>query len=331
MNSSKNKRPIIVGIFIFIGLGILLLAIFTLGGQKKTFVSTFTINAIFDDVEGLQAGGNIWFSGVKVGTVKKITFYGNTQVQVIMNIDREAESHIHQGAKAKIGSDGLIGNKIIVIYGGDARKPQIEKGDFLSVEHTQTTEAMMTTLQANNKNLLEITNDFKSISNKLNQGKGSLGILLNDPTLALKLMKTVDKMETTVSNFNDASLETKGALTNLHLFSQKLNTQGSSINSFVTDTSIYKNMKNASVHLRNASLSVEKFSKNAQAMGKRLGQKDNVLGLLLNDSLSASLLKKTFKNAETSSQKLDEDLEAIQHNFLLRGFFRKKEKAKIDE
>jgi phospholipid/cholesterol/gamma-HCH transport system substrate-binding protein len=328
MNSPKNNRPIIVGIFIFIGLGILLLAIFTLGGQKKSFVSTFVISAIFDDVEGLQAGGNIWFSGVKVGTVKKITFYGNTQVQVIMSIDKEAESHIHQGAKAKIGSDGLIGNKIIVIYGGEASKPQIEKGEILVVEHTQSTEAMMSTLQANNKNLLEITNDFKSISRKINQGKGSLGILLNDPTLALKLMKSVDEMGTTVSNFNEASVQTKEALTNLHVFSQKLNTKGSSINSFVTDTSIYKNMKNASIQFRNATYSIAKFSNNIQNVGERLEQKNNVVGILLNDTLAARLLKKTLKNAETSTQKLDEDLEAVQHNFLLRGFFRKKEKAK---
>ena len=160
------------------------------------------------------------------------------------------------------------------------------------------------------------------------QGKGSLGILLNDPTLALKLMKTAEDMGTTVSNFNEASLQIKEALMNLHVFSQKLNTQGSSINNFVTDTSIYKNIKSASAQFRNATYSMAKFSNNIQNIGERLEQQNNVIGILLNDTLAATLLKKTLKNAETSTQKLDEDLEAVQHNFLLRGFFRKKEKAK---
>jgi phospholipid/cholesterol/gamma-HCH transport system substrate-binding protein len=328
MNILKNNRPIIVGIFIFIGIVILLLAIFTLGGQKKTFVSTFIVNAIFDDVEGLQAGGNIWFSGVKVGTVKNISFYGNSQVQVVMSIDKDAESHIRKDAKAKIGSDGLIGNKIVVIYGGDIAKPQVEKGDFLSVENAQSTNAMMSTLQANNKNLLEITNEFKSISRKINRGTGTLGILLNDPAMAMKLMKTVDNMASTVNNFNDASVYTKDAVANLRDFSGKLNTHSSSVNSFVTDTMMYRSVKHSLVQFRNATYSIAKFSENLQKIGGHFDEKDNIIGVLLNDSLAATLLKKTLKNVETSSLKLDEDLEAVQHNFLLRGFFRKKEKAK---
>ncbi|MBC7720409.1 MAG: MCE family protein, partial [Pedobacter sp.] len=123
----KNNRPVIVGIFVLLGLAILVITIFTLGGQKKTFVKSFTINAVFNDVAGLLKGSNIWFSGVKIGTVKKISFYGSSQVLVSMSIEQEAESHIHKDAMAKIGSDGLIGNKIVVIYGGDSTKPQVEK------------------------------------------------------------------------------------------------------------------------------------------------------------------------------------------------------------
>src|ERR1700712_3480903 len=116
----KNNRPVIIGIFIFLGLAILFITVFTLGGQKKSFTKSFTVHAIFNDVEGLLTGGNVWFSGVKVGTIKSINFYGTTQVEVTMNIDLDVQSHIHKNAMAKIGSDGLIGNKIVVIYGGDA-------------------------------------------------------------------------------------------------------------------------------------------------------------------------------------------------------------------
>ena len=66
---------------------------------------------------------------------------------------------------------------------------------------------------------------------------------------------------------------------------------------------------------------------NLKATSEKLNNKDNVAGVLLNDPQAAASVKGTLSNLQTSSQKLDEDLEALQHNFLLRGFFRKKAKA----
>ena len=221
MKSLKNNRPVIVGIFIFVGLVILAVTIFTLGGQKKTFKKSFAINAVFNDVGGLQSGGNIWFSGVKVGTVKKISFHGDSQVQVTMSIENDAESHIHKDAKSKISSDGLIGNKIIIIYGGTPSAPHVEKNDFLSVENSLSTDDMLATLQINNKNLEAITTDFKSISKKIDSGQGTLGALLNDPTIAIKLNKTADDLQATLANLRIVSENSKHAMSNFQEFSSK--------------------------------------------------------------------------------------------------------------
>ena len=221
MSPLKNNRPVIVGIFILLGIAILVVTIFTLGGQKKTFVKSFTVLAVFDDVGGLIKGGNVWFSGVRVGTVKKISFHGSSQVEVTMSIENEAQSHIHKNAIAKIGSDGLIGNKIIVIYGGDSTLPQVEPNDFLNVATASGTDNMLATLQANNNNLLEITKDFKSISKKIDSGKGTLATLINDPAMAGKLNSIIDKLEATVSNFKTVSLTSKTVLSNLQNFQEK--------------------------------------------------------------------------------------------------------------
>jgi phospholipid/cholesterol/gamma-HCH transport system substrate-binding protein len=328
MNTLKNKRPVIVGIFILIGLAILVVTIFTLGEQKKTFVKSFTIHAVFNDVGGLIKGGNVWFSGVKVGTVKGIAFSKNSQVEVTMSIEKEVQPHIHKNAFAKIGSDGLIGNKIVIIYGGDAALPQVEKNDFLTVEKSLGTDDMLATLQANNKNLLEITRDFKSISKKIDSGKGTLATLINDPAMASKLNSTIDNLQATLSNFKTVSLTSKDVLSNFKNFSGKINKPGNSINDLVTDTVMYDNIKGALSQLENAADAVSKFTINLKTASERLNQKDNIAGVLLNDSTTAASIKITFKNLETSSQKLDADLEALQHNFLLRGFFRKKEMEK---
>ena len=324
----KNNRPVVVGIFVLLGLAILVVTIFTLGGQKKTFVKSFTINAVFNDVAGLLKGSNIWFSGVKIGTVKKISFYNSSQVLVSMSIEQEAESHIHKDAMAKIGSDGLIGNKIIVIYGGDSTKPQVEKNDFLIVEKSTSTDDMLATLQVTNKNLLAITTDFKSISRKIDTGKGTLASLINDATVAKKISSSVDNLQVTMANFNTASANSKRVLINLEAFSQKLNTPGNSINDIASDTVFYNSIKNTLSQLQRSANNVSQLTANLKNTTSKLNEKDNPIGVLLNDSTAASSIKITLKNLETSSHKLDEDLEALQHNFLLRGFFRKKEKQK---
>ena len=286
------------------------------------------LNAVFDDVGGLMKGGNIWFSGVKVGTIKKISFYGDSKVLVAMSIELDVQSHIHKDAKAKIGSDGLIGNKIIVLSGGDSSKPQVEKNDFLEVENTLGTSEMMATLQANNKNLLEITNDFKSISKKIDSGKGSLAILLNDPAIANKLNSTVENLQATVANFKTVSLSTQSAITNIEDFTHKLNKKGTSINGLVTDTIVYSSVKETLVQLQNAANSVSLFTANLEKVSDRLSKGDNAVGTLLNDPEAAKSIKTTLKNLESGSKKLDEDLEALQHNILLKRYFKKKDKAK---
>src|SRR5215213_494566 len=180
MKQTNNKRAVTVGIFVFLGLLILIVGVLTLGGQKNTFEKKITIRAIFDDVGGLQTGNNVWFSGVKIGTIKKMTFHGGSQVEVIMNIEKKNQQYIRKNAKAKISSEGFIGNKLVVIYGGTMASPSIEENDVLGVEKAASTDEMMATLQENNKNLLDITTSFKTIAKRLSDGKGSVGKLLAD-------------------------------------------------------------------------------------------------------------------------------------------------------
>jgi len=187
MNAAENKRSVIVGIFILLGIIIFVLAVFTLAGKQKKFVKSITLRAVFDDVAGLQTGNNVWYSGVKIGTVKAIDFYGNSQVAITMNIEKEAQKYIRKDAKAKVSSEGFIGNKNVVIYDGNPNIPPVNDGDTLSVEPALATEEIMETLQVNNKNLAAITEDFKTVSRKIANGEGALGAMLTDSTMAVNL------------------------------------------------------------------------------------------------------------------------------------------------
>jgi len=326
MKATRNSRPVIVGIFILLGLVILVVAVFTLGGQKKTFVKGYTVNAVFDDVNGLQAGNNVWLSGVKIGTVRRISFYKNAKVLVSINLDKSIAPQIHKDAFAKIGSESFIGNKIVVIYGGTPTAPQVPENAFLNVAKATSTDEMMATLQSNNENLLAITASFKNISRKIDSGNGAIGYLLNNEAMAKKLNTSMNSLQATMSNFQSASQTSRAVLASLEAFTNRLNTEGSFANKLATDTTLFNVLKGTLTQLRDVTTTASQITDNLKAASDRLHDTTSVPGILLNDMQAGSAVKSTIMNLETGSQKLNEDLEAVQHNFLLKGYFKKMHK-----
>ena len=76
MNEPSKIHTVIVGLFIFIGIAFLLTGILIVGNLRETFNRNMKVVSLFDDVGGLQRGNNIWLSGVKIGTVDNLNFYG---------------------------------------------------------------------------------------------------------------------------------------------------------------------------------------------------------------------------------------------------------------
>ena len=321
MSESKNKRAVMVGIFLFVGLLFLLGGILMVGNLNETFKRKMKLVSLFDDVNGLQPGNNVWFSGVKIGTVSKIHFYGKSQVGVIMRIDTKDKQYIRKDSKVKIGADGLIGNKILVIYGGTSRSPEVEEGDTLSVDKTFSSEDMINTLQENNKNVLEITKDFKVISKKMANGEGTVGSLLNDKSI-------YNNINSATASLQDASAKAQQLMTSLEKFSSGLNKEGTLANDLVTDTVVFNSLKASVLNLQQISDTAAYFIADLKQAGSNT---KTPVGVLLHDEEAGAHLKEMIKNLDSSSKKLDEDLDAARHNILLRGYFKKQEKdAKKD-
>ncbi len=324
MALTDNRRKITVGIFIAIGLLIFLLSIFTLGSQKKTFVKSFTLNVIFNDIQGLKKGNNVWFSGVKIGTIKKIEFFGTSQVRIFLSIEEDVHQYLHKDAGASISADGLIGNKIVVITGGNPKLPFVEDGDRLKVNASTSTDEMMKTLQINNKNLEDITGDFKLLARNLVEGKGSAGALLSDEKIATDF-------KTMVVNLSRTAQATSQTANQLSKFAGTLNTKNGLVNKLLTDTTTFANFQRSASSLQKSVKSAEELAANLNSASGKLKSTDNAAGLLLNDQKTALQIKAIMTNLEAGSKKLDEDLEALQSNFLLRGFFKKRAKEQAKE
>ena len=324
MRSTNSNRAVIVGIFVVVGLIIMVLTILTLGSQRKTFDKSITVTAFFDNVNGLQKGNNIWFSGVKVGTIKKVYITGKGHVEVDMSISTDARQYIRKDAKAKLSTDGLIGSKIIEIYGGSLKTEEIEEGDILSADIMLSTDDMMNTLAKNNDNFLAISNDLKVITSRITEGKGSIGKLLNDETLA-------DQVNATSIMLQESAKNLEKLTANVSAYTNKLNSKGTLANDLVNDTVIFNRLRMTVKSLQavtdSSRIAINNLKTAGNTLNEGLANKNAPLGMLLSDQQSADKIKGTLNNLQDASKKLDENMEALQHNFLLRGFFKKKAKA----
>lgn len=317
MSGKQNKRAVTVGIFVFIALAIFVAGVLTLGGQQKRFAKTIRVKAVFDDVSGLQPGHNIWFAGMKVGTVKDLRFNSNRRVDVLMDIEEADRQYIARDARAKIGSDGLIGNRIVVLYGGTAGAPVIAEGDVLQAHTAVGMDDMMATFQENNDNLLHITANFKTISSELAAGKGTIGKLLKDESLVRELQATLALLKGATDKADDM-------LADVEAYTARLQTKGTLSHSLVTDTVVFSRLRTAAVQIDQVAHNANTLVGDLKAVSSNLGSTGNTVGMLLNDAATAKEIRETIRNLQSSTEKLDENMEALQHNFLLRGYFRKK-------
>jgi phospholipid/cholesterol/gamma-HCH transport system substrate-binding protein len=326
MKTNNNKRAVAVGAFVLVGLAIFIAGILTLGGQKKTFEKKVTVKAVFSNVAGLHAGNNVWFLGVKVGTIKKMSFIGHSQVEILMSIETNAQPYIKKDAKAKVSSDGFIGNKIVVIYGGSENSSPIAEDDVLAVENGLNTDEILATFQENNKNLLDITANIKLLSKQMVEGKGAVGKLLSDPVLA-------NNLEVALAGFKQASANAQRLTENISAYTARLQSEGSLTNDLITDTVIFSGLKMAVAQFQQMTKTgnevtenLKQASNNIREVSTNLNSSNSPVGVLLNDQRAGDNLKLLLANLQSGSQKLDENMEALQHNFLLRGFFKKRAK-----
>lgn len=328
MKDKSTKRTVIVGIFILLGLLIFATGVLLLGGQKKTFMRSVRVSALFHDIGGLSKGDNVWYSGVKVGTIKNISFLRHNQISVEMDIDKNSRDYIHKDVKARVSSDGLVGNKIIALSGGSANIPAIEDGDTITVETAISTDEIMNTLQVNNKSLVEITGNLKVITKKIMDGEGTVGKLLTDDAIYNNLEGTLATLRKTAAN-------TQRLTEGLADYSARLKTEGTLANDLVTDTVVFANLRSTVTQLSAVAGHADSVMQNLReattGLQQGLSSPSTPAGVILNDEKTAESLKRTILNLETSTEKLDENMEALQHNFLLRGFFRKKAKREKKE
>ncbi|OFY44363.1 MAG: hypothetical protein A2X18_01800 [Bacteroidetes bacterium GWF2_40_14] len=177
-----------LGIFISVGLIILIAGIYLIGSKQQLFSNTFRISGIFKDINGLQIGNNVRLSGINVGVIGNIEIIADTAVRVDMVIEEKVRKFIKKDSQANIGSDGLMGSKMLTIIPGTSGKKVIQDGDFIETTAPVSIDNILLNLEIASINAIDITDDLSAIMLNIRSGKGAIGKIFMDSTFA----KTVD-------------------------------------------------------------------------------------------------------------------------------------------
>lgn len=298
-NSVKNKVKF--GLFITLGVILLIAGVYFIGEKQQLFRTTFRLTAIFADVGGLQPGNNVRFAGINVGTVENITIESGRTVRVGIIVDENVREFIHKNAVASIGSEGLMGNKILIIVPGTAGEPIIENEDRLLTETPLNIDDLIVSFKSTMDNAEMLTRDLAVIVENIKSGKGTIGRLLMDKSWA-------EDFDIAVVNFKLGSTGLR-RLTDEALVSFKDNFD-----------STFVNLKEGSISFKNTVENTEKITYDLSVISDNIRQGNGTLGRLVMDKNWESDFDSTVVNFKKSSLKMSELIEKAKSSWLLWGF-----------
>lgn len=295
-----------LGMFIILGVVLFMVSIYFIGNNKSLFSSTFHLKSHFKNVNGLKEGNNVRFSGINVGTVAGIEFISDSSVVVNIVIKQDVQKYIKTDAIASIGSDGLMGDKVLTISPGTSSNKMVSDNSTIRSFKAIDMEDLMKSLNKSVDNAQIITEQLSEFSTKINKGKGALNKVLTDEDFANSLEKTINNLKASSEEFV--------------VFTTNMNDKNGTLSKLMTNPKYANSIEKTLDNLEKSSNEFETFS-------KRLNNDKGILSKLVGNERLATSLDSSLINIEKASKNIIEIEEAAKNNFLLRGYFKKKQKA----
>lgn len=283
-----------LGMFVIIGLVLFVSTIYFVGKQKNIFGSTFHLKSKFKSVSGLEIGNNVRFSGINIGTVSAIELITDSSVVVNILIKDEVREFIKTDAIASIGSDGLMGDKVLTISPGKFSKIAVKDNAIIASSKPIDMQDVMSSIKKSVDNAGVITAQLAQFTYNMNNGEGTLTRIMTDKNFANSITNTLTNLESSSSEFSKFTSKMnsgKGALSKLVTDEKLGKTIDSTMNNIKVSTKSLTEITEAAKHnflLRGY------FNKKKKAEDKKLEE--------LNDQEEAEM-KKELKFAEDSTTK----------------------------
>ena len=348
---NKQRRSLIVGVFVTVGLAIFILTIYIVGMKENIFGSPIKVSAIFEDVQGLREGDKVRLSGINIGNVSSLSFMEDNRVFVLMNLESDQAKYVSKDARVTIGSEGLMGSKAVMIIPGSAGSKKVTEFDTLHSVEQVSIDDILIEVNKSSENIAVISQELISITRKINRGDGIFGKIFTDSSLTMNLDNAARNISDITKNLYDLSdkvnrgqgivgklfadtMLTAGIgdagrdmgeiATNIREITEQINKGEGIFGRMFTDTVLTNKLFHTSENLQTTSTSL-------MGLAEKLNSDSSALNLLINDPTFADSLKLFFDRLNSGVVEATDAADAIQRSGLIRLFSKKKDKKSEEQ
>ena len=349
----KNSRQanIRLGMYIAGGVILFILIFYLIGSKQNMFSTNVKVTTVFRDVVGLRQGANVRFTGIDVGAVSKLTILSDSSVLVEMAIDRKVTPFIKKNSTATIGSQGLMGARIILLLPGSPDQPSIEQGDQIPSIPPVEADEILKEIKTSSERISVVSGNLIDITRKMNQGQGIFGKIFTDTAFAANLAKTSENLRILSDGINNgegfigklladphfaADLDSTASYiadisANLEGITDKVNRGEGVIGKLFTDTAFTANIYASSENLNASTRNLEEVTGNLITLTETMNIGQGTFSKMLVDSVFADSLDVALRNLNETLTEVRKASEALQHSGIVRAFSKKSKKQADEE
>lgn len=303
-----------------VGTLILITALYSIGKRQHIFSKNIQLYSVFANINGLQVGNNVRYSGVNVGTVSKIEMMAEGKITVQLSVEEKTANFIKKDAITSISSDGLVGSMVVnIIPGKDGFSEIVTSGDTLQSYSRIGAEDMLSTLNTTNENAALLTSDLLKITNKILEGKGTLGALVSDTLLAQDIKQSLAELKNTSRGASEA-------VSRVNSIISKINYDESAAAVLLSDTTSAQQLRNVFGSLEKSGNDLSETIESLSAYIEEIKSGKGTVNYLTQDESFVKEIDSTMLNIKEAAEKLNENMEAMRSNFLFRGYFKRLER-----
>jgi phospholipid/cholesterol/gamma-HCH transport system substrate-binding protein len=280
---SRHRKNLIVGIFVTIGLTIFIVTIYLVGKKENIFGSPVKVSAIFEDVQGLREGDKVRLSGIDIGNVSSLSFMQDNHVFVQMNLDAELVKFVMKDSRVTIGSEGLMGSKVVMIIPGSMTSQPVNEFDTLVTVEQVSIDDILIEVNKSSENIAIVSSELISITQKINRGDGIFGKIFTDTTLT--------------RNLDDATRNISYITENLYDISEKVNQGQGIVGKLFADSMLTS-------ELGSAGQNMDEIANNIREITEKINQGEGIFGRMFTDTALTNNLFLTSKNLQETSNSL---------------------------
>jgi len=304
----RDKTARLVGVGVFVITGVLLFAVglFMIGDRQMAFSRRFTVYTEFARVSGLEPGAIVRVSGAKAGEVKDIEVPAGPakKFRVRMEVTEDLHPLIRTDSVAAIQTEGLVGGTFLAISTGSEQAPKAAENSTIPSQEP-----------------FEMADLLQQMSETVRKVNTTIDEMKDDVQYAVQsIYETVDNANALITDVSDdvKSIASAGARIsgNVAQIADNIRNGRGTIGRLVNDDDLYRRMNSIAQSAEDISSNVREVVARAREAIDNLQAKNGPVQGVTSD------LKQTLGDARDAMAGLAENMEALKHNFLFRGYFK---------